>query len=92
MNLPTPAQTAAELAAREWPALRGAILDIAATLDRLDAAGPSEATSEARTQAETLLRTVLDAGGGDRARRILEQLSRPYDPLWRDAFAIQADS
>jgi hypothetical protein len=85
-------QAAAELAAREWPALRASILDIAATLDRLDAAGPSEATAEVRTQAEALLQTVLDAGESDRAKRLLEQLSRPYDPQWRDAFAIQADS
>lgn len=81
-----------ELAAREWPALRASIIDIAATLDRLDAAGPAEATSEARTQAEALLRTLLEVGEGDRAQRLLEQLSRPYDPKWRDAFAIEADS
>ncbi len=80
--------SASELAAREWPALRASILDIAATLDRLDAAaGPSEA----RTQAETLLRLLLDNNDGNRARRVLERLSRPYDPNWRDAFAISAD-
>jgi hypothetical protein len=84
--------SATELAAREWPALRASIIDIAATLDRLDAAGPAEATSEARTQAEALLRTLLDSSDGDRAQRLLEQMSRPYDPKWRDAFAISADS
>ncbi|QDV78189.1 hypothetical protein K2D_17950 [Planctomycetes bacterium K2D] len=88
--------SASELAAREWPALRASILDIAATLDRLDrldaAAGPTEGPSEARTQAETLLRLLLDNNDGNRARRVLERLSRPYDPNWRDAFAISADS
>ena len=84
--------SATEVAAREWPGLRASIIDIAATLDRLDAAGPAEEPSEARTQAEALLRTVLEPGEGDRAQRILEQLSRPYDPQWRDAFAIEADT
>jgi hypothetical protein len=88
----TPTQTAAELAAREWPALRASIIDIAATLDRLDAGGPTEGPSEVRKQAETLLRTLLDTSDGDRVQRLLEQLSRPYDPKWRDAFAISADS
>ncbi|WP_146446550.1 hypothetical protein [Botrimarina colliarenosi] len=81
-----PALTDAELAGREWPALRASIIDIAAALDRLDATGGSE-SARVRAEAEALLRTLLAAGDADRAERLLEQLSRPYDPAWRKRFA-----
>ncbi len=90
--LPAVPLSAEELAAREWPGLRASIIDIAATLDRLDAAGPADETARVRDQAEDLLRAVLTPGDGDRARRLLEQMSRPYDHQWRDAFAISADT
>lgn len=75
-----------ELAAREWPPLRAWIVDIAAALDRLDAAGDAAETARVRADAEALLQTVLAPGDGDRAERVLAQLSRPYEPNWRETF------
>ena len=85
-NLP-PQLGPKETVAREWPSLRARLLDVAAALDRLDRCGGAPTAAAARTEAEGLLRTLLEPGDADRAERVLTQLSRPYDPAWPDRFA-----
>ncbi|MEO0531419.1 MAG: hypothetical protein AAF266_12720 [Planctomycetota bacterium] len=78
----------AELAAREWPPLRARLIDIAAALDRLDAASSAPEAATVREQAVRLLAALLaPTDKPDRAERLLEMLSREYDPAWRDRFA-----
>lgn len=79
--------TPAELAAREWPPLRARLIDVAAALDRLDAAGEACETTAVREQANSLLHTLLEPSRSNRAERLLTQLSREYDPGWHERFA-----
>lgn len=68
--------------------LRSRLVEVAATLDRLDRAGPTGPEARGRVQqAEAVLKTLLEAGDADRAERVLELLSRDYDPGWRERFA-----
>ena len=56
---------------------RAKLIDIAAFLDRIDRARPSEATEDFRVKAMEQALTVLTDSEGDRARRVLEVLSDP---------------
>lgn len=68
---------------REWPLLRCRLIDLASAIDRLQRAGALEGVG----RANELLQTLLDAPDEHRAERMLQELSRPYDPAWRERFA-----
>jgi hypothetical protein len=74
----------AELFEREFLGLRAKILEIAATLDRLDRAGGSLA-GEPRVEQVREAFTVLTSHDSDRAERVQLVFSRPYDPDWNDS-------
>lgn len=85
---PSPtAPTVKELAEREWPTLRARLVEAAAALDRLDRLGDSPEAAQARSEAERMLREILEPGETDRAERVLTMLSRRYDATWRERFA-----
>ncbi|QDT68690.1 hypothetical protein MalM25_16140 [Planctomycetes bacterium MalM25] len=84
---PADSPTAEQLAEREWPTLRARLVDVAAALDRIDRLGDSPPAAAARTDAERMLREILEPGESDRAERVLTMLSRRYDKAWRERFA-----
>jgi hypothetical protein len=83
-----PAMTAQQVLEREFLALRAKILEIAATLDRIDRAGPiaenSPQMEKLREATETLLWTQ-----GSRAEEVQLIFSRPYEPEWHEQFGIE---
>lgn len=81
-TLPTP-RSAEEIARREWPPLRAAIIDVAAAMDRLELAG----ATDTRNEAEGLLALLMESAAPNRAETVLTRLSRGYDPSWRERFA-----
>jgi hypothetical protein len=76
------AATGREVFDREFLALRGKILEVAAALDRIDrAAGP--ASDDPRTLQLQKTLEALAARGAHRAHDVQMILSLPYDPEWR---------
>jgi len=68
--------------------LRSKLLDIAATLDRIDRAegiGQDRPTASIADGIEIL---ASPAPGADRARRMQILFSREYDPAWRESLKI----
>lgn len=85
MPAPMPAPAVLD---REFLEIRAKILEIAASLDRLDR-GDGDVQSDARLQ---LLRQgidILQEAEGGRAERVQSLFSLAYDPQWRDAFGIK---
>jgi len=79
--------TASQILDREFLEIRGKILEIAASLDRLDRAD-GEIRSDRRLK---LLReglAVLTGSEDNRAERIQKIFSREYDQNWRDTFGL----
>ncbi|MCC7290672.1 MAG: hypothetical protein IT449_01270 [Phycisphaerales bacterium] len=70
--------------------MRSRVLDVAAALDRVDAAAPQRldgGADDARlTQLRESLRILLECGH-DRAERVLLVFSDAYDPAWRTAIS-----
>ena len=79
--------TASEVLDREFLAMRSKLLDLAATLDRIDRAEGAVADD---VRLEKIRRSlgVLAAGGPDRAEQIQMIFSRAYDADWRKQFAV----
>jgi hypothetical protein len=74
-------RTASGIIDRDFLELRARLLDMAASLDRIDRAD-GEAAGRLR-QFEAGLAVLLD-DEPDKARRIQEIYSRTYDPSWRE--------
>jgi len=71
-----------ELFDREFLALRAKILEIAATLDRLDRS-PGSLAGDPRVEQVREAFAVLTDHESDRAERVQLVFSRPYDPNWK---------
>ena len=72
---------------REYLPVRAKILQIAASLDRIQRA-PGDATQDGRVeQVRTAIEKLL-ANEPDRARQIQLLFSRSYDPQWRDTLGL----
>jgi hypothetical protein len=76
------AATAREVLDREFLALRGKILEVAAALDRIDRAAGSAADDPRMEQLQKTLETLCTQGAR-RAHDVQMILSLPYDPQWR---------
>jgi len=84
LTLP-PTLAAAELLEQEYLTLRGKILEVAATLDRLDRA-PGDASADQRLdQLRQCLQIALELSPG-RAERIQLLLSDPFEEGWLNRF------
>lgn len=78
------AARAAEVLEREFLVLRGRLLEVAATLDRLDRAGGPPRDDPRADQLRRCLEVLASAGlRTDRAEQIQLIFSLPYDPHWR---------
>ncbi|HEX4588715.1 MAG TPA: hypothetical protein VH120_02220 [Gemmataceae bacterium] len=63
---------------------RSKLLDLAAILDRIDRGGDaSTLKGDARISRVRLAIGILGEGGPDRAARVQELFSLPYDPNWK---------
>ncbi len=84
---------AAELLDRHYLEVRARLLEIAATLDRIDR-GDGTAAEDARMQQiraglQILLRSPAgESDGGNRAEQIQHLFSRPYEAEWRKSLDI----
>jgi hypothetical protein len=74
--------TASEVLDREFLALRGKILEVAAALDRIARASGSAADDPRTAQIRKSLEVLAQAGAG-RAHDVQMVFSLPYDPQWR---------
>ncbi len=78
--------TARQILDRDFLEVRARLLDIAASLDRIDR---GEASAEARAEAKHRQLQdglhLLTDGQGNRAERLQMLFSLPYDPGWRSA-------
>lgn len=74
----------AEVLEREFLVLRGRLLDVAATLDRLDRAGGPPPEDPRTDQLRRSLEILASPGPRtDRAEQIQLIFSLPYNPHWR---------
>lgn len=85
--------TAHALLDRHFLEVRARLLEIAATLDRLDRADsdPSvDRKSDSDPRLEQLLQglSILQSDAPNRAEQIQQLFSRPYSPDWRQTFGI----
>lgn len=76
---------------REFLPLRAKLLEVAATLDRLDRAEAPAVGDERVRQLYVALRTLLDEPGGDRAEQIQLLFSRPYEDDWWEELQMAND-
>lgn len=82
---------AAAVLDRDFLEVRGKILEVAATLDRLDRAPSHHAHGEAPDRRLAQLRQALEAllePGPGRAETVQHIFSLHYDPAWRDRFGL----
>ena len=72
--------------------VRAKLLEVAATLDRIDRAekdeaGLAEPSANRRRQLDQAIQILL-SGGDDRAERLQRLFSREYEESWRNDFGI----
>lgn len=68
---------------REFLGLRSRLIDLAATLDRIDRAKDSNVDDPRPSQIRRSLEILL-GDAGNRAERIQAEFSLPYDEDWRE--------
>ncbi len=78
---------APEVLNREFLEIRARILQVAAALDRMDRAAGSLAGDPRRRKIGEALQTLL-AVEGNRAERVQQLFSLPFDPKWKEQFAL----
>ncbi len=79
------AATASEVLQKEFPALRGKLIEVAAALDRLVRADGSLADDPRMAQVRRGLEILSGtAEGPTRAEQVQMAFSLPYDPRWRE--------
>jgi hypothetical protein len=78
-------QTSSETLEREFLEIRAKILQIGASLDRIDR-GAGSVASDSRLQLIRKGLEVLLSGDDDRAEQIQLIFSREYDDQWQDIF------
>ena len=74
---------------REYLELRAKILQIAASLDRIDRA-PGNVDDDAKMELVRKAISMLATDDADRAERIQLHFSRDYDASWQDQFRLSA--
>lgn len=72
---------------REFLELRAKVLELAASLDRMDR-GDGELPADGRMDAIRQALQVLMAAGPDRAEKVQLVFSRDYDPSWPSQLGV----
>jgi hypothetical protein len=69
---------------------RSKLLDLAATLDRIDRAAEGDSFDDPRRQRieEALQILLAPNDSADRAKQLQQLFSRPYDAKWRSGFGL----
>ena len=83
--------TAAAILDQEFLPLRARLLEIAATLDRLDRANRRAADDPRAKKIHAAIETLLGGDAGDRAEQIQLLFGRPYDDDWWENFRMTND-
>ncbi len=83
-----PIRTAERLLSEEFLSARSKILDLAATLDRLDRAPGSVDEAAAMQLLSQALRVLCD-DQSDKAKRVQLLMSRPYESNWPVQFEMK---
>ena len=82
-----PARSAEKVLLEEFFIARSKILDLAATLDRLERADGSLEALHQLKLLEHGMEILLD-NQSDKAKRVQLLMSRPYDPDWRKNYGL----
>ena len=82
-----PARSAEKVLSEEFFIARSKILDLAATLDRLERADGSLEALHQLKLLEQGMGILLDEQS-DKAKRVQLLMSRPYDPDWRKNYGL----
>lgn len=85
------AQSADDIVADKFLEVRAKLLEIAATLDRIDRAAenaPLSTASIARRESIQEGIEIIASSGDDRAARLQMLYSRDYEPQWREKFGM----
>lgn len=80
--------TAAATLEREFLTIRAKILEIAASLDRLDRADGETGSDPRLAQIRTGIEQLLSSDEG-RAEAVQQVFSLPYDEAWRERFGLK---
>lgn len=80
---------APEILNREFLEVRARLLQVAATLDRLDRAA-GEVEHDPRREKINQALSILSAAKPDRAEQLQLLFSLPYDPNWRQTLGVDA--
>jgi hypothetical protein len=80
-------QTSEAILEQEYLPARAKILELAATLDRLERAEGDVVDAPQRKQLRAAIELLLDEES-DRAERVQLLFSRTYDQRWRETFKI----
>lgn len=97
-------RTAQQILQEEFLITRAKLIEVAAVLDRIDLAsrdasqgdlaakqgGKAEVTANPKWELIQSALSILKDDQVDKAKRIQELMSRPYDPDWRDKFQLSS--
>ncbi len=82
--------TAKQIFNETYLSTRAKLLEIAATLDRLDRASAGSSLDDPRRAIvdEAIQILLTDTAEADRAQRLQQLFSRPYDSQWRSTLEV----
>jgi hypothetical protein len=81
------AQNSNQVFEQEFLPMRAKLLEVAASLDRIDRTGDSLASDSRRLQIQSAIH-VLSRPDDDRAEKIQLIFSHPYEENWRENFRM----
>ena len=87
---PTPVMSAKQVLDREYLEIRAKLLEIAASLDRIDR-GPGRVDEEPRLQQFRDALTMILNSSDERAEQLQLIFSRTYEPDWRQTFQLPSN-
>ncbi len=69
--------------------IRSKLIEVAAALDRIERAADGAASHDPRrARIDEALQIVMSSDSPDRAKRLQQLFSRPYDSQWRREFGL----
>ncbi len=84
--------SAPQILDREFLELRAKILELAASMDRLERAEGTFREDDRWQLLSRGLQVLSDAAGAQRAEQVQLVFSRQYDPQWRATFGLDTSS